>query len=292
MEPAEEHDARSLVLRGGKTVSIENIDMEELTRFAMDLVQRAGKEALKYYGRGNPEVKFDEALVTEAELHLEGFFQQELAAQYPEHEIFGASPARKDYTHGEKGYLWVYDALDGVANFQAGIPIWGTSLALLENFWPIFGVFFMPSSGDLLHARAGEKAYWNQNQIRIPESGEISNESVLLTYSRFHQHHRPAHFPGKIRNLGCTGAHLSYVASGRAEAALLANISYRDLAASQIILKAAGGEIRKLDGSKFYLNEYMEGQRIEDYLLAVPEGGYSSVAVYLETESSVNEEEK
>lgn len=256
--------------------------IEELKRFAMDMVQRAGETALKYYGKGDPHVKFDEALVTEAELHLVDFFHDRLSAQFPEHQVFGDTPTRKDYTHGEEGYLWIYDALDGVANYQAGIPIWGTSLALLENFWPIFGVFYMPVSKDLFYAQVGEKAFWGEKKITIPESTEITNESVLLTYSRFHHHHHRSTFPGKIRNLGCTGAHVCYVASGRAEAALLANVSYKDLAASQIILKAAGGEIRKLDGSKFYLNEYLEGQRIEEYLLAVPEGTHSSIYMYLQ----------
>ncbi|GAF91915.1 unnamed protein product, partial [marine sediment metagenome] len=79
-------------------------------------------------------------------------------------------------------------------------------------------------------------------------------ESLLLTYSRFH-HHYHSTFPGKIRDLGCTAAHICYVATGRAEAALIANESYQDLAAACIIVEAAGGKIYKLDGSEFLLNE-------------------------------------
>ena len=57
----------------------------------------------------------------------------------------------------EERYLWIFDPFDGVANFQAGIPVWGLSLALLENFWPILGAFYMPVTGDLFHAVAGQK---------------------------------------------------------------------------------------------------------------------------------------
>lgn len=260
----------------------ESLNIDELSRFAVDVLQRAGDAALKYYSKGDPQVKFDDALVTEAELYLVNFMHGQLSSRFPEHQIFGDVPPRKEYIHGQKGYLWIYDALDGVANFQSGIPIWGTSLALLENFWPIFGVFYMPVSKDLFYAHAGGKAFWGTKEIHVPPPAEINNESVLLTYSRFHQHYHRSTFPGKIRNLGCTGAHLCYVAGGRAEAALLANVSYKDLAASQIILEAAGGEILKLDGSKFHLNEYLEGQKIDEYLLAVPEGAHSSIKMYIQ----------
>ena len=259
---------------------VVNPGIQELAQFAMDVVRRTGDAAMQFYGKGNPEMKFDSELVTEAELRLVDLFKSELRSRYPEHGMFGDALPTKDYVHGEKGYLWIYDALDGVANFQAGIPIWGTSLALLENFWPIFGVFYMPVTGDLFFAEEGNKAYWGEEEMSIPDPGEISNESLLLTYSRFHDHYRSS-FPGKIRNLGSTAAHICYVARGRAEAALLAHVSYQDLAAAQIILKAAGGNIRTLDGKDFHLSDYLTGQRIEDHLIAAPDGAHASIQRYL-----------
>ncbi len=150
--------------------SVASPAIEDLTRFAMDVLRDAGNEALHYYGKGDPVVKFDSDLVTEAELHLVDFFRHQLQAEFPEHGIFGDELPKQDYVHGEKRYLWIYDALDGVANFQAGIPIWGTSLALLENFWPVFGVFYMPVTGDLFHAHAGQKAFWGRRRIHYSRS--------------------------------------------------------------------------------------------------------------------------
>jgi len=258
-----------------------NPNVEELIQFAMETVRFTGDEALRFYGKGNPKYKFDEDLVTEAELRLVDLFKSRLRSRFPEHGMFGDALPSKDYVHGQEGYLWIYDALDGVANYQAGIPIWGTSIALLENFWPIFGVFYMPVTGDIFHAQAGQKAYWGDVHIRIPKQEDVSNESVLLTYSRFQNHYRSS-FPGKIRNLGSTAAHICYVARGRAEAALLAHVSYQDLAAAQIILNAAGGKICKLDGTEFHLSEYLSGQRIEERLLAAPQGAHSAIRMYLQ----------
>jgi myo-inositol-1(or 4)-monophosphatase len=257
-----------------------NENIEDLTHFALEVIRSSGKEALSYYGKGNRRVKFDEELVTRAELHLTGFFQDELRSHFPEHQVFEGSQGEESYSHEPRRYLWIYDAIEGVANFQAGIPIWGTSLALLENFWPILGVFYMPATGDLFHARAGAKAFWGKEEVHVSAQKDINDESLLLTYSRFHNRYQST-FPGKIRDLGCTCAHICYVATGRAEAAVIANESYRDLAAARVILEAAGGKIYKLDGTEFSLDDYLDGQRIDDHLLVVAPRTYREVRSYL-----------
>jgi myo-inositol-1(or 4)-monophosphatase len=258
--------------------------IEDLTQFAMEVIRSSGEKALTYYGRGKPTVKFDEELVTEAELGLMDFFQDQLHAQFPDHQVFNSNQKNKGYTHEGKRYLWIYDAFEGVANFQAGIPIWGSSLSLLENYWPILGIFYMPATGDLFHAQAGQKAFLGKKEISISTQETINDESLLLTYSRFH-HHYHSTFPGKIRNLGCTTAHICYVAMGRAEAAVIANESYQDLAAARVIIEAAGGKISKMDGSEFLLDEYIDGQRIEDHLMVGAPGIYSQVRTDLQETS-------
>jgi myo-inositol-1(or 4)-monophosphatase len=254
--------------------------LEALKQFALDVIKRSGEEALNYYGKGVSKVKFDESLVTEAELHLKDYFQTNLSSRFPDHQVFNNDRIDKEYSHESKRYLWIYDPLDGVDNFQAGIPIWGMSLALLENFWPIIGVFHMPATGDLFHAVAGDDAFWENEKIHINTKQNVDDESLLLTFSRFHQHYT-CKFPGKIRNLGCTAAHLCYVAMGRADAAVIANESYQDLAATRVIIESAGGKICKMDGTSFHLNEFLDGGRIEEHLLVASSDNYDEVLSYL-----------
>jgi len=262
-------------------VTSKNQEIDTLIQFAMEVIHSSGEKALSYYGMGKPDVKFDDGLVTEAELSLMEFFQDQLHAQFPDHQVFNSSQKNKGYTHEGKRYLWIYDALEGVANFQAGIPIWGSSLSLLENFWPILGIFYMPATGDLFHAQVGQKAFLGKKEISISTQETINDESLLLTYSRFHRHYHST-FPGKIRDLGCTTAHICYVAMGRAEAAVIVNESYQDLAAARVIIEAAGGKIYKMDESEFLLDEYLDGQRIEDHLMVGAPGMCSQVSAYLQ----------
>jgi myo-inositol-1(or 4)-monophosphatase len=258
--------------------------IEDLTEFAMEVIHLSGKEALRYYGKGNPDVKFDDELVIKAELYLTEFFQGQLKTHFPEHQVFNYNQGNKGYTHEGKRYLWIYDPLDGVANFQAGIPIWGISLALLENFWPILGMFYMPATNDLFLAQVGHKAFRDEEEIHVSSQDTITDESLLLTHSRFHQYYHPT-FPGKIRDLGCTAAHLCYVAMGRAEAAVIANESYQDLAAARVIIETAGAKIFNMDGSGFSLDDYLDGQRIDDHLLVSSPDICSQVLSYLKESS-------
>lgn len=256
--------------------------IEELSGFALDIVNRLGEKARGFSGRGESRLKFDQGLVTEAELQLSEAFTEGLRAAYPEHRVFPNLREDNAYTHEESRFMWIFDPLDGVANFQAGIPIWGISLALFENYWPLFGAFYMAATGDLFQARAGEAAYWNDRPIRISPQESINDESLLLTYSRFHQHYRST-FPGKIRNLGCTAAHMCYVAAGWAEATLLANESYRELAAASIIVTAAGGKIHKMDGDEFFLADYIHGDKEAEHLIALPPAILPQVRKHLQS---------
>jgi myo-inositol-1(or 4)-monophosphatase len=259
----------------------EKSEAHEFLEFAENLVKQTGELALKYYGRGNPALKFDEELVTEAELAIRNFMRSEIVQSYPEHHLMGEGADQTAYRHGERGFQWIADPMDGSANFQAGIPIWGVSLALFKNFWPILGLFYMPVTGDVYKALAGRKLMVNNTTITLQPEVIATNESVLLTYSRFHIEFTST-FPGKIRNLGCTAAHLGYVASSRAEAALLKYVYIWDIAAGLILLEAAGGEIRYLDGGKFHLNDYLDSQKVDKPLLAAPAGEHSMISQYLQ----------
>ncbi len=254
--------------------------IDQLSEFAMDAIYQAGEKAMAYYGKGKPQVKFDESIVIEAENQLTDLFQNKLNEQYPEHKVFRFDQINENYSHKQKRYLWIFDPLEGVANFQGGIPIWGMSIAVLDNFWPILGLFYMPATGDLFHARAGNSAYWGNEKINVSATGHIDDESLLLTYSRFHMDYQSS-FPGKIRSLGCASAHICYVAMGRADAAVIANDSFQGLAAARVILESAEGKICKIDGSDFHLNEYLDGQRINEHLMVANAESLAQVRRFL-----------
>lgn len=260
----------------------EELPLGELMQFATETLTRMGQAALQFYGQRRGEAHFDHELVAQAESHLNQAFLELLDARFPEHQVFGQTVIEEGYTHAEKRYLWIFDPLDGVDNFQAGIPIWGMSLALYENHWPILGLFLMPATNDLFSATAGGQACRNNLPIQIADRGELSEESLLLTYARFHQHYRCS-FPGKVRSFGSTGAHGCYVAIGRVAAALSARETLKDLAAVGIIVEAAGGKLYKSDGMELFLGDYLDGRRIESHVLIAGPAGVGPLTACLQT---------
>ena len=262
--------------------SVNELDLKELTQFAMNTIQDMGRAALKYYGQSSQQAPFDQDLVTQAEVDLGNGFQKQIESRFPMHQVYGQAPLDDAYSHGEKRFLWVFDPLDGVDNFQIGIPIWGMSLALYENHWPVFGLFFMPVTQDLFFAKAGDQALWNNRPIAVSDRGAFSQESLLLTYSRFNQHYQ-SRFPGKIRNYGSTGAHACYVAMGRADAAILTSETFKDLAAVRVIVTSAGGTILKSDGTDFYIGAYIDGSRVKDHVMITNPAGVASLQACLKS---------
>ncbi|MEJ5299742.1 MAG: inositol monophosphatase family protein [Thermodesulforhabdaceae bacterium] len=259
---------------------IGDLSVEKAKEFVVELLHEAGNIALEGYGKGRIEKKFDEEMVTFFEMKLENFVRAKIEKAFPGHFLFGDGVTSSGYRHDTGKYLWVFDALDGVANYQAGIPMWGMSFALLENFWPIVGAYFMPSTGDMWLAVGGGAMYFNGKEKKIVDTEPTNNESLLFTYSRFHDHFKTT-FPGKIRNLGCTGAHICYVAQGRADGAVIHNVAFRDMVAPLLILESAGGSVEFFEGGKFYINEYSDGRRVRDFLLVAPKGFHDQLRGYL-----------
>ena len=73
--------------------------IDELSGFAMEFIKEAGKQALPFFGKGKPQVKFDQGLVTEADLRITKFFQEKLKERFPDHHVFKHDQLNENYSH-------------------------------------------------------------------------------------------------------------------------------------------------------------------------------------------------
>ncbi len=255
-------------------------ELQEILTFAKGLARASGALAMSYYGRANPTLRYDHDLVTEADLVVQEYIRKEVGAAYPEHEFLGEEGgARPDDRELQKP-LWVVDPVDGSAGFSAGMPVWGVSIALFDGIRPVIGVIHLPVTGEVYSASAGGVAMLNDREVSVRDQA-MDNESLLLTYSRFHSDFI-THLPGKVRSLGSTAAHMAYVARGAASGAVLGNVHVWDLAAGLVILQAAGGAVRDLEGKKVDLSGYLSGEKIDGILVAAPRGLHRDIASMLE----------
>lgn len=260
-----------------KTVgNLSRGEIIELQAFARGLARSGGAIAAGRYGRANPMLRFDSDLVTEVDLAIEDYIHKEVRERFPSHRFIGEQEVSREEGGG---VTWAVDPIDGTASFSSAMPIWGISIAVFHETDPIIGVFYIPMTEELYSAALNMPALLNDREIRVsPEP--VDNESLLFTYSRFHNDFR-TNFPGKVRCLGSSAAHICYVARGAASAAILGNIHIWDIAAGIIILQSAGGVILDAEGKKFDPVNYLDRERIDRPLIAAPKGSHRDIVKHL-----------
>ena len=64
-------------------------EWEQMLGFAEGIAREGGAIAMKHYGHADPEMKYDQSLVTEADLEVQAFLEQQVLAAYPHHHFFG-----------------------------------------------------------------------------------------------------------------------------------------------------------------------------------------------------------
>lgn len=195
--------------------------------------------------------KPDRTLVTEADLAIERFVREELAAAFPDDRILGEEEGGELEAAGR---LWAVDPIDATANFARGIPVWGTLIALLEDGEPVVGVVSAPALGERYSAVRGGGARMNGEPIAVSEVASVADAQVLL-------HQMEALLGGPLRprvealvldcwrpaGFGDFWGHL-LVARGAADVAIEPDLNLWDVAAPSLIVREAGGLVTTFDG--------------------------------------------
>ncbi|MEX3951387.1 inositol monophosphatase family protein [Paraburkholderia sp. EG287B] len=112
---------------------------------ACTLLELLGNEArtlaLKYF-RTKFEVsaKSDDTPVTVADREIERRLREHILSRYPSHSIVG----EEEGGESGDGTTWVIDPIDGTKSFVAGLPLFGTLVAVLEERLSRYGMIEVP----------------------------------------------------------------------------------------------------------------------------------------------------
>lgn len=119
--------------------------LDAWTAFALGLADEAGAMLAKAASaRPEVEVKPDRSFVTDLDRAIELRLRDRIADRYPDHGVIGeegGEPVVRDLT-------WVLDPIDGTAAFIAGMPVYGTLIALMQDDTPILGIIDLPSTSE------------------------------------------------------------------------------------------------------------------------------------------------
>jgi len=213
-----------------------------LLAFAHHLADEAAGLLRAWFGRATPSAKADGSFVTEADLAVDRAVRAALAQRYPEHALLSEETTR-NYT-GAK-WTWVVDPLDGTTNFANGLPIWGSSIALLHHGEPALGMLDFPLLGQRFSALRGGGAFFNGGPMQCPPARALHNNQFLITDTRSARR-LSISAPSKLRVLGSAAFDLAAVSRGVAVGCCELLPKIWDIAAVWLILQEAGAYVAPL----------------------------------------------
>lgn len=236
------------------------MNLAKTQKFTETIAHEAGQLLLKHFGKSKITVqKGCNDFATNADIASEKLIIKAIKKQFPDHAILaeesGVSTPGVAATPGVAQYTWVIDPLDGTRNFQAKLPIWCVSIALLKDGEPIIGVIYCPVLHEMHSARLGGGAKLNGRKLAVSEVNKLKDTTVIagipgLCYGP--NHDKAARKMSKIlknvfrvRSFGAAAYEIMMVARGFADAYidLSGTTKLWDVAAAMVIVREAGGVI-------------------------------------------------
>ena len=174
-----------------------------------------------------------------------------IADVFPSHGVLGEEEGPSDL---DAEHVWVLDPIDGTAAFIAGMPVYGTLIALMQAGEPIIGIIDHPITGERWLGVKGSETLYNGRPCRTRRCGSLG-EAIMSASNPdfFDDGERPALDAMRTATAWRIwgGACMSYgrLASGRIDVALDTSLKLWDFAPFRPIIEGAGGVITDWQGA-------------------------------------------
>lgn len=235
------------------------IGAEALTRdgaLLADVVREAGALALRLFRTELKSwVKGKSSPVSEADIAVNDLIETRLRSATPDYGWLSEESA-DDPSRIGKSLTWIVDPIDGTRAYLARQDDWSVSIALVEDGSPVLGAVFAPASDEFFFATRGQGTVLNGSPI-APAPG------VAICFPKIAGPKPLVERLGGMREdeslyprIGSLALRLVRVAEGRLDAAFAGGHSRDwDLAAADLIVHEAGGEMTSLAGERLIYNQ-------------------------------------
>jgi inositol-phosphate phosphatase/L-galactose 1-phosphate phosphatase/histidinol-phosphatase len=201
------------------------------------------------------ELKPDRSFVTAMDARIETALRQMISTRWPEHGIIGEE---EEWHDPEAEWVWVLDPIDGTAAFIAGLPVYGTLIALAYRGVPVIGIIDIPKLDLRWHGVAGQGTTLNGKKCNVQAPETLASSIMSTSNPDFYaENERPAlqamRDATSWRIYG--GAALSYgrLAEGRVHLSMDSGLQIYDFAPFRPIIEGAGGIITDWSGAPITL---------------------------------------
>ena len=226
--------------------------IDELARFAGQLAVVSGPIIRgAHQGGFSTEAKADGSPVTNVDRAVEDRLRAMIAASYPDHGIVGEE---RGATAASDGPVWVIDPIDGTLPFLAGIPVFGTLIALVEDGVPLIGVIDMPATAERWLGCRARPTTRNGTAVRVRPCGSLADALMSTSNPDFYGVDDGAAFARLKAEVCWTvygGSCLAYaqLASGRTDLGIDVALDPFDYLALVPVIEGAGGVVSDWQGA-------------------------------------------
>ena len=207
-------------------------------------------------GAPEPIPKGDGSPVTALDRAVEDRLREMICETYPDHGIIGEE---RGATSADKEWVWVIDPIDGTLPFLAGLPVYGTLLALVRGGAPVLGIIDMPVTGERWLGCQGLPSTRNGKPVKVRACDGLSVALMSTSNPDFYaESDRPAleRMKAATRWTVYGGSCMAYaqIASGRIDVGIDVAFDPTDYLALVPVITGAGGVITDWDGKALTLH--------------------------------------
>jgi myo-inositol-1(or 4)-monophosphatase len=230
-------------------------ETSHLNQADLDLILEAAKHAaaiaMSFFAKA-PEItiKGDASPVTEADLAIDAYLHDVLRAARIDYGWL-SEEREDDGSRHHAARSFVVDPIDGTRAFIAETAEWCISIGIIEAGRPVVGVLYCPVSNVIYTASKGQGAFRNGLRLEIvqPKLGaELRMAGPKPLIRALQEQNGPA--MKSMPYVPSLALRLAMVADGGLDATLVKPKSaFWDIAAADVILEEAGGQLVNVDGS-------------------------------------------
>ena len=217
----------------------------------------AAGEIAKRYFKADPEVwdKADgQGPVTEADLEIDRMLKAELMAARPDYGWL-SEESEDDAARLGAEHVFIIDPIDGTRAFINGEPSFSHSLAIARRGKIVAAVVHVPMKDQCYAASLGMGARCNEDTLKVSGKAGMEGATVLSRRPDFKPEHWLAPHGMQLHFRPSLAYRMSLVASGRFDAMLTLRPAWEwDVAAGDLIIREAGGEVSTINGEATLYN--------------------------------------
>lgn len=227
-----------------------SLSSEELFAFLNELGDEARTLALMYFrAQFDIATKPDSSPVTDADRAIERRVREIIARRFPRHNVFGEEEGGVIAA----GTNWVIDPIDGTKSFIAGVPLFGTLVAMVDAGLPTYGMIEMPALRERWIGD-GRQTLLNGQVCKTSSCGRLREARLCTTDPYTFRDHAATAFKSLARSAfltrygtDCYGYAL--LASGHIDLVVETELEVFDVMALVPVVRGAGGVITTWSGA-------------------------------------------